>query len=589
FAKDTEKYTGTRLDVAALLPRGNAERYLQANYTAKAPTNREALITEDAGDGSAWSAAHARYHRFFREVVTRFDFEDALLIDTRGQVVYSVYKDVDLGTNILNGPYRGSDLREAFIEATSSNKADQVVLTDFELYQPGTMAPTAWMVAPVPESGPPIGAIALQVPITRINRLMTFDKQWEASGLGQTGETILVGEDLLMRSNSRLFLEDPQQYRQRVIDAGTPPDIADIAIRQGGTMLVQPVPPDSPVAAEKGQSGTVITTDYLGEKTLQAYSPVPGDVDPRWVIVAKIATAEAFAPEDSFTRTVVLATTGIIFGVCLLAGLLAQVFLRPIRRLQNGVQRISSGDYRVQIPVETRDEIGDLTRAFNDMSRGLTVKDELVDAHRQQIRRLLGSLMPTPIAEKFGSGQEIVARTHTNVSVIFVEVGGLGRIQADMDAVDSLEIVNELQRQFDAAAAEFGIDRVRAVRNGYLGSCGLTVPRLDNARQAVDFALECQHIIERFDTEKGMKLTLRAGIDSGTVNSGLVGEPAVMFDLWGSAVNLVSRIADGMTAPGIYVTSRVHETLSATVSFTSAGTIDDDGSSETVWRVIEED
>ncbi|NBP86575.1 MAG: adenylate/guanylate cyclase domain-containing protein, partial [Mycobacteriaceae bacterium] len=85
-----------------MLPSSNAQRYLQSFYTAKLPTNDQAIAMDDARDGSTWSAAHIKYHRYYREIVTRFAFEDALLIDARGNVVYSAYKNVDLGTNILD-------------------------------------------------------------------------------------------------------------------------------------------------------------------------------------------------------------------------------------------------------------------------------------------------------------------------------------------------------------------------------------------------------------------------------------------------------------------------------------------------------
>ncbi len=174
-----------------------------------------------------WSAANARFQDFFRQIVTRFDFEDALLLDGRGNVVYSAYKDVDLGTNILDGPYSGSKLRQAYLKAMSANQIDYVGFTDFEFYQPAEMQPTAWMVAPLLKNGRAEGVLALQFPITKINRLMTFDKQWQQAGMGETGgETVLGGPDDLMRSDSRLFLEDPQQYKSAVLEAGTPPDVA---------------------------------------------------------------------------------------------------------------------------------------------------------------------------------------------------------------------------------------------------------------------------------------------------------------------------------------------------------------------------
>lgn len=587
FAKETEKDSGTRLDVSALLPTSNAQRYLQAGYTARLPSSDLALAADDQGDGSAWSAVNAKFHGYFREIVTRFAFEDALLIDKNGDVVYTTYKNQDLGTNILTGPYNGSKLRDAFNEAMSSNKANRVVFTDFEFYQPANLAPTAWLVSPIPATGKPEGVLALQFPISRINKIMTFERNWAQAGMGQTGETILAGEDLLMRSNSRMFVEDPERYRQMVIDAGTPPDIPDIAIRQGGTTLIQPVPPEAHREAQKGHTGTLITKDYLGQETIQAYAPTGQAVGLHWSLVAKIDTEEAFAREATFTRIVVLATTGIIFGVCLLAVILAQVFLRPIRRLEAGVQRISSGDYDVQIPVETRDEIGDLTSMFNDMSRSLSVKERIVTQQRTQIRTLLNSLMPAPVAEKFSQGEQITARDHPNVTVIYADIAGLDRLQAELTSAESLAIASELIRQIDAAAAEYDIEQGHSVRNGFLGSCGLTVPRLDNIRRTVDFAMECQRIIERFNSEAALNLSLRAGIDTGTVSSGLVDEPYPMFDMWGTAVNLAHRIKTGMPEPGVYVTSRVYDGLAGTVSFAEAGTVTVDGSRERVWRLTE--
>ena len=590
FASDTEKYSGTKLDIAALLPTSNAQKYLQYYYTSKLTTDPLALAADDQGDGSRWSAANARYQGFFRQIVERFAFEDALLLDNRGNVVYSVYKNVDLGTNILNGPYNGSKLREAYQEVMSSNKEERLVITDFEFYQPAAMAPTAWLVAALPPTGKAEGVLALQFPITKINKLMTFDRKWAEAGMGQTGETILAGEDYLMRSDSRLFLEDPQRYRQKVIDAGTPPDIPDLAIRQGGTTLVQPTTIDAHLQAQKGLTGNLMTRDYLGQETVQAYAPIVGKyATTRWSIVAKIDTAEAFAPEATFTRIVVLATTGIIFLVCLLAAILARVFVRPIRRLEAGVQRISAGDYNVAIPVEGRDEIGELTSMFNEMSRSLTVKEDLVNEQREQIQRLLHSIMPPPVADKFVSGEEITAREHSNVAVIYADLVGLSQLQAELQSGELLSITSEVMRQFAAAADDFGIERVRAVRNGYLGSCGLVVPRLDNARRTVDFALECERIIGRINSESGLNLGLRSGIDAGPVSSGLIGEPALVFDLWGNAVNLAYRLKSDAPSSGVYVSERIRDALSDTYSFTDAGTIRVDGSDERIWRLAEDD
>ena len=110
-----------------------------------------------------------------------------------------------------------------------------------------------------------------------------------------------------------------------------------------------------------------------------------------------------------------------------------------------------------------------------------------------------------------------------------------------------------LTRQFDAAAENLGVEQVRTLHNGYLASCGLSVPRLDNVRRTVDFAIEMQRIIDRFNIETGHDLKLRAGIDTGTVTSGLVGRTTLAYDMWGSAVNLAYQVQSGSPQPGVYV------------------------------------
>jgi class 3 adenylate cyclase len=585
FAKAEREETGNRLEMDGLLPTSNAQKYLQASYTAPFSDWDKAIQNDDAGDGSAWSAANARFNDFFRQIVTRFEFEDALLLDTRGNVVYTAYKGPDLGTNILTGPYRQGELRRAYEQALGSNVVDYVGVTDFEEYLPAD-EPTAWMVSPIGPRGRVEGVLALQFPISKINRLMTSERQWEAAGMGRTGEAILVGPDDLMRSDSRLFLENPEQFKRDVVDAGTPPDVADQSIRLHGTTLVQPVATEATREAQRGQTGTLISRDYLGQETLQAYAPVelPGL---HWVIVAKINTDEAFAPVVSFTRTLVLSTVVIIFAVCVAAMLLARLFVRPIRRLEAGAQRISTGDYNVSLPVQSRDEFGDLTVAFNEMSRNLAIKDELLTEQRRENDRLLLSMMPEPVVQRYREGEETIALDHQDVTVIFADIVGLDELSSELSSDETLAIVNKLVRQFDSAAENLGVEKIRIMHNGYLASCGLSVPRLDNVRRTVDFATDMQHIIDRFNGETGRDLKLRAGIDTGTVSSGLIGRSSLAYDMWGQAVNIAYQVQSGSPQPGIYVTSEVYEAMRDTRQFTPAGAITIDGTEQPVWRLAE--
>jgi len=103
----------------------------------------------------------------------------------------------------------------------------------------------------------------------------------------------------------------------------------------------------------------------------------------------------------------------------------------------------------------------------------------------------------------------------------------------------------------------------------------------------VDFALEMRKIIDRFNSQTGHQLHLRAGITTGNVISGLVGRPSLVYDMWGRAVSLVYQMQPGSTQPGIYVTLPVYEAMRDTWKFTPAGTISVSGSEQQIWRLSE--
>jgi class 3 adenylate cyclase len=583
-----KRLTGNTIDLNAVLPSSNAQKYLQAYYTAPPRSPNDPFPVADAGDGSAWSAANARFDFYLRNIVSRFDFPDALLLDLQGNVVYSVDKGPDLGTNILTGPYRESNLHDAFQKAIRSNDVDFVWITDFQPYQPALDAPRAWVVSPVGMNGKVDGVMALPLPIAKINRIMTANKHWDAAGMGPSTETYLAGPDDRMRSDSRDFLEDPQEYKREAIAAGTPPDVVERAIRLGGTTLVQPVNTAGLRAAQRGESGVVRATDYLGNSELEAYSPVNiPNSDLHWSILATRDDSDAFARLGKFSKTLVIAISALIFVICVASMLIAQAAMRPVRRLEEGTRKISSGDYDVNIPAMTRDEIGDLTAAFNEMSRNLAIKEELLNEQRSENNRLLLALMPESIVQRYREGGATIAQKHQDVAVIYADIVGLDEISNDLSGDELVGLVDELFRQFDSAAESLGVERIRTFHNGYLASCGVITPRLDSIHRSIEFALEMQRIIRRFEGETGHELGLRVGVNTGNVTSGLVGRSSLVYDMWGAAVSLAYQMHRGAPQPGIYVSSQVYEAMRDVHHFTPAGTISVGGTDQAIYRLSE--
>jgi len=586
FVPELEAATGEQAEPDVFIPTGGAQRYLQSTYTVAAGGDEAvAIAMDDAGDGSAWSAASAKYNDFFRELVERSGYEDALILDTEGNVVFAAVKDVDLGTNVRSRPYENSNLASAYERAIGSNTINEAYVSDFERYQPSLGAPAAWVTSTIGAEGEVFGVLALQVPIARVNEVMTGEGGWSEDGLGETGEVYLAGSDRTMRSVSRLLLEDPEEYRRRVVAAGTPPDVVDREIQVRGSILLQPVDTEAVDRALQGETGTAVVDDYTGVESFVAYAPIEIE-GLQWVIVAKIDSSEALAPVNVFARNLMLSIAAIILVVSLLSLVLAQVFTRPLRRLVTGVQGVATGDLGAQVVVRTHDEIGDLTVAFNDMSRSLQVKNDLLEQQQEENQKLLLSLMPASMASRYREGEEIIADDHTGVAVVYAEITGFPAMSATFDAARSLAMLNDIVCGFDAAADRLGVDRVRTLHRGYLASCGLIVPRVDSARRAVDLAAEMIGVLDLFNVQHGTGLSLRAGVDVGAVSSGLVGRSSLVYDLWGDAVNLAYQVGAEATGAGVFVSPRVYDDLRDTRTFVEAGTVVTASGSETVWALV---
>lgn len=586
FIPELEQRSGQEYDTEALQPYSDGGQRLQLLYTTLGTDYDEKLAITDAGDGSAWSTAHAAHHRFFQGLIDDLGYEDVLLTNMQGQVVYSAYKGTDLGLNLFDAPTNETALGVAVKEALTSNSLDTVVVTDFERWIPSLNVPTAWIVSPVGREGALTGTLAVQVPIQTINDTLTGEGQWKAQGLGDTGEVYIVGADHLMRSTSRALTEDPDSYAAKVIANGTAPELAERIVQVGGTVLLQPIRTPPVDLALRGESGTMLTTGYTGEHRLASFTPVEF-AGLQWVIIASIDQAEAFAPVDAFTRTVLLSAALLVLIVAVLALLLSRVFTAPLDKLMRGVRRVAAGERDVEVDTRTRDEFAELGAAFNGMSKSLQTKADLLDAERAESERMLLSLMPAAVAARYRQGDENIAEDHHDVTVIYADIHGFDEFTSNMDSGRSIQLLNEIMTGFDNLASDLGIERVRTTKQGYLASCGLTLPRVDSARRVVEFAAGAQALVARLSSQWGADLALQAGIDSGSVTSGIVGRNSVVYDMWGDAVNLAYRL-QGTGKPGVMLSQDVVDRLGDMFPLQDAGTISARNGDQRAWMLVEE-
>ncbi|MCU1361836.1 MAG: hypothetical protein JWN99_3125, partial [Ilumatobacteraceae bacterium] len=215
----------------------------------------------------------------------------------------------------------------------------------------------------------------------------------------------------------------------------------------------------------------------------------------------------------------------------------------------------------------------------------LQTKQALLEAKEEEHEQLLLSLMPAPVAKKFLDGATTIAQDHGEVTVFYADIDGYDDYATTLSTEKGLTKLNELLHILDQIAEKHGVERVRTTRHGYLASCGMTIPRVDNARRMVAFAIEAQKALDHFSAQNSAKLTMHAGIDTGAATSGLVGKSRIIYDLWGDTVNLAFRLQGDSNTDGIMMTQRVVDKMPDTVVTKSTGTMQAAGGPIKIYRL----
>ena len=543
------------------LPQNTAARYLQYHYIiANSNPTGEKEYLNSANDGSGYSNVHERIQPIYSNFISQLGYYDLFLIDAKtGNIVYTVEKEVDFGTNLFDGPYSTSGLAAVFKRAVNANNPNFVAVSDFSPYRASYTKPAAFVASPIFDSNSSelIGVLAFQLSTDEIDNVMTGNNDWQQEGLGKSGETYLVGEDYGMRSNSRFLIEQPEAYFKAITAEGLPKDEIGFIKRFNSSILYQKVETDAIKQAFDNQTGFSVAEDYRGTETLNAYRPLELE-DLNWVINAKIDTREAFEPIKDFQHKVLLATAIIVLLVTLIASILSYYFIRPIRTLIDGFREVGKGNTDVKVKVKSRDEFHELANSFNEMVDNLDRQKKLVREKNEENEELLLSILPEPVAERVKKGEESIGDSVPNVTVLFADLGGFVELSESLPANETVSLLNDLVMAFDDAAEKRGVEKHKTIGSSYMAVCGLSVPRLDHAKRAIDFAKDMLRIIRRFNREKNTDLKLRIGINSGSVVAGIVGKDKFIYDLWGDTVNVAKRLQSNSEWNTIQVSENVH-------------------------------
>lgn len=347
---------------------GSPQQVLQQAYINGNPHPLGQKDELDTAGSTDYDVTHAAYHPFFRKKLKTRGYYDIFLFGNDGSLVYTVFKELDYATNVLDGQWKDTDLGNSF-RAALNGKEGSISFFDFKPYAPSADAPASFMATPIFKNGERIGVLAFQMPVDQINAIMANSK-----GLGTSGEFLLLGEDRLVRNDS-VKTPDVNDILTEKISA----DVVDLAFHKEGAYGAIP--------------------DFRGE----AFHAATNKFDfygAQFVVLAAMSDAEIAMPLTALRNNVLLICAGILVVAAFIGWFAAQSLVKPINSLVKEAERLAGGDVNVKFEAADRsDEIGDIASAiagFRDTVQNqaeLAKQQQLEEAKRQERQHRIEALI----------------------------------------------------------------------------------------------------------------------------------------------------------------------------------------------------
>jgi len=265
---------------------------------------------------------------------------------------------------------------------------------------------------------------------------------------------------------------------------------------------------------------------------------------------------------DSQQRSVLWAGFGGL-AVSVLVALLVSIMVSrgvstPVEKLVAAANQIAQGDYKVKVEIGTRDEIGGLGKAFNEMTEGLRKRQEIMD-----------KTLSRDVAEEFLKGGDRPAERRV-VTIVFMDIRGYTSGTEGMDPAEVVVMLNELMDLLSGAIVRHGGIVNKFLGDGLMAMFGAPKPLEGHALKAVLAGLEMQKWMARWNDRRiarGLPAFFSGiGINTGEAMCGKVGaQDRMEYTLIGEEVNLASRICGKAAPKQVLVTNQTWMKVSTQV------------------------
>lgn len=211
------------------------------------------------------------------------------------------------------------------------------------------------------------------------------------------------------------------------------------------------------------------------------------------------------------------------------------------------------------------------------VARNTTERRRVLDALRveqQKSERLLQNILPRSIAERLKQAPHSIAERFDQATIMFADIVDFTGFSAKISPSELVDHLNEIFSAFDGLAQKHDLEKIKTIGDSYMVVGGLPTPKDDHVKAIAEMALDMQREIRRFQRYDGQPFRLRIGVNTGPVVAGVIGTRKFIYDLWGDAVNVASRMESHGEAGKIQVTQATYNLLKDEYLFEERGLID---------------
>jgi len=248
-----------------------------------------------------------------------------------------------------------------------------------------------------------------------------------------------------------------------------------------------------------------------------------------------------------------------------------------------------TGDLREDAPVEPFTEVGQIAERYNEVLAKVRLTLAENESARKQIEeafenkaleqnraeRLLLNILPHSVAQELkGKENKVIAKSFQEVTILFADIVGFTKISETLSPYKVVEMLNKIISVFDRLTDKYGLEKIKTIGDAYMVVGGVPNSLPNHADAIASFALEMQEQIKRFRLKSGDPLEIRIGINSGPVVAGVIGEKKFIYDIWGDAVNVASRLESNSLPGKIQISERTAKLLDGKYELEERGEIE---------------